>query len=171
MVAYSFKPKFVGPIQAGLGVLPVIDGHPAEFVLDAGSKFPRAFVPVRDLDPPVRPKRQTIRAHGKRRHARPGDELQLYTGMRTKACRLIGRAQCTEVKSIILWFEEGSVAAQINGEILGPRKMKSFAQADGFKDTLEMAAFWSHENGTRNGDKWKGLLILWAPLPAERQQS
>ena len=43
MVAYSFKPKFVGPIQAGLGVLPVIDGHPAEFVLDAGSKIPRAF--------------------------------------------------------------------------------------------------------------------------------
>ena len=32
-------------------------------------------------------KLQTIRALGKRRHARPGDALQLYTGMRTKGCR------------------------------------------------------------------------------------
>lgn len=32
-------------------------------------------------------KRQTIRAIGKRRHARPGESLQLYTGQRTKACR------------------------------------------------------------------------------------
>lgn len=33
-------------------------------------------------------KSQTIRAP-RRRHARPGERLQLYTGMRTKACRLI----------------------------------------------------------------------------------
>lgn len=164
MVAYSFKPQFVGPIQAGLGILPVVDGHPAEFVLDAGSNVPRPFDSVRDLDPPVRPKRQTIRGHGKRRHARPGDDLQLYTGMRTKACRLIGLARCTEVKRIILYFDEGSVAVLLAGEMLGPRKMKAFAQADGFKDALEMAAFWSHEHRTRQGDKWEGLLIRWRPI-------
>lgn len=33
-------------------------------------------------------KRQTIRAP-RRRHAQVGERLQLYTGMRTKACRLI----------------------------------------------------------------------------------
>jgi hypothetical protein len=33
-------------------------------------------------------KRQTIRAH-RRRHARPGEALQLYTGMRTKQCKKI----------------------------------------------------------------------------------
>ena len=27
-----------------------------------------------------------------RRHARPGEQLQLFTGMRTRQCRLIGRA-------------------------------------------------------------------------------
>lgn len=32
-------------------------------------------------------KRQTIRTIGKRRHARAGEPLQLYTGQRTKACR------------------------------------------------------------------------------------
>ena len=35
-------------------------------------------------------KRQTIRAISRRRHAIPGETLQLYTGMRTKQCRLIG---------------------------------------------------------------------------------
>jgi len=141
MVAYSFKRQFVNPIKAGLG-MPI--GDP--------------FVPP--------PKRQTIRARGRRAHAKPGDELQLYTGMRTKNCILIGRARCVESCSILLWFTEGSVAAHINGKVLGPRQMKDFAQADGFKDALDMAAFWSHENGTREGDKWEGVLIRWAPIKA-----
>jgi len=38
-------------------------------------------------------KRQTIRADRKR-HARLGEALQLYTGMRTRQCKLIGRATC-----------------------------------------------------------------------------
>ena len=139
MVAYSFKRQFVNPIKAGLG-------------LHIGDPFV----------PP--PKRQTIRARGKRAHAKVGDELQLYTGMRTTSCVLIGRARCVEACSIALWFTEGSVAAQIKGKVLGPRQMKAFAQADGFKDAIEMAAFWSHENGTRNGDKWEGVLIRWEPL-------
>lgn len=33
-------------------------------------------------------KRQTIRMH-RRRHARPGEEMQLYAGMRTRHCRLV----------------------------------------------------------------------------------
>lgn len=142
MVAYSFKPQFVEPIRVGLGL-------------------------PSNLDPPPKPKRHTIRANGKRRHARPGEALQLYRGMRTKQCYKIGDARCSETKLIILWFEEGSIAAQINGEMLGPRKMKAFAQADGFKDSLEMAAFWSHENGTRDGDKWEGTLICWVPIASE----
>lgn len=100
MVAYSFRPQFVGPITVGLGL---------------------SFVNSFGVTPPtIRPKQQTIRAHGKRRHARPGDELQLYTGMRTKACRLIGRARCSEVQRIILWFTAGSVAAMVGGKLLTP---------------------------------------------------
>ncbi len=33
-------------------------------------------------------KRQTVRAH-RRRHARPGEAMQLFTGMRTRHCRKI----------------------------------------------------------------------------------
>lgn len=72
MVAYSFKAQFVEPIRAGLGL---------------------------PTEPQIRPKRQTIRADRKR-HARPGEELQLYRGMRTRQCFLIGRAACTEVTKI-----------------------------------------------------------------------
>ena len=34
-------------------------------------------------------KRQTIRAIGKKRHAEPGERIQLYTGMRQPGCRKI----------------------------------------------------------------------------------
>ena len=51
-------------------------------------------------------KRQTIRAIGRRRHARPGDPLQLYAGMRTRNCRLIGRAICIDVVEVGLRFAE-----------------------------------------------------------------
>ena len=153
MVAYSFKRQFVEPIQVGLGLLPTTGR-----IIDAPT--PRGY----EVVPAIHPKRQTIRGFGKRRHAKAGDELQLYSGMRTKNCFLIGRARCIDARRITLYFTEGSVAAMINGKPFGPRKMRDFARADGFKDALEMAAFWSHENGTRNGDKWTGVLITWEPL-------
>lgn len=44
--------------------------------------FHRMFAP--DVEAMI--KRQTVRAHRKR-HARIGEPVQLYTGMRTKQCR------------------------------------------------------------------------------------
>jgi hypothetical protein len=57
MVAYSFKDRFIVPISLGLNIPYDVD-HVVD--VDAG------------------PKRQTIRAIGLRRHARPGETLQLY---------------------------------------------------------------------------------------------
>lgn len=39
-------------------------------------------------------KQSTIRPDGKRRHAQAGEELQLYTGMRSPDCRLLMRVPC-----------------------------------------------------------------------------
>lgn len=39
-------------------------------------------------------KLQTIRAEGRRAHAKAGDRVQLYTGMRTKACRKLAEGTC-----------------------------------------------------------------------------
>src|SRR6266404_9068991 len=87
-------------------------------------------------------KRQTIRAIGRRRHARRGDPLQLYTGMRTKHCRLIGRATCIDVVEVGLRFAEDK---DLEDVITNPPRsvdLDEFARRDGFADWDEMKAFW-----------------------------
>lgn len=102
-------------------------------------------------------KRQTIRAprKGRSRHARPGDELQLYTAMRTKYCTLIGRAVCAEVVPVQLDFEHAVLT--IGGERDGRRDF--FARSDGFQDWSEMRDFWAKEH--RGVTVFDGVLIRW----------
>ena len=137
MVAYSFKPRFVEPIRIGL------------------SKVSLSF------DCP--PKRQTIRAIGKRRHALPGETLQLYTGMRTKQCDKIGDARCISVEPIVikvpkddywLWVRIGQGDEFEAGD--------EFAIADGFRDIEDMWSFWRKEHP--DAATFKGVLIKWEPL-------
>lgn len=134
MVAYSFKARFEAPIRAGLG----------------------------DKAVKARPKRQTIRAHGKRRHAITGDLVQIYVGMRTKHCRLIGHSRCTAQRRVKLWYDPKGMTIMVDGKMLGPRQAKKFAQADGFEDQVEMAAFWRAEHGIF--ESWEGVLIEWEPF-------
>lgn len=142
MVAYSFKRRFVAPIRTGLG--------DQQFVVDekcgAGCLLP------------VLPKRQTIRADRKR-HARPGEELQLYCGKRTKQCFLIGRARCICIEPIrflirndALTFDRFDKQVKISD---------AFARQDGFADAKEMHDFWRKEHGL---GVWHGVLIRWQPL-------
>jgi|SRR5882724_8397397 len=136
MVAYSFNKRFVGPIRAGLAAPndPLYSGLP--------------------------PKRQTIRAIGKRRHARPSETLQLYHGMRTKQCFKIGEAICVDVHDITLWIGSDDVAINIEGkQLIGRHEANLFAQADGFADTRDMAAFWHDEHV--GVEKFDGVCIKW----------
>lgn len=139
MVAYSYKKRFVNPIRAGLYLLPIMDDR----VLPLGAL-----------------KLQTIRADRKR-HARPGEEIQHYCGMRTKGCFFIGRAQCTSVRSIVLTLKpKGSVAI---GDSTEPQAhyagggLDTFARMDGFEDWNEMLSFW-------DVPLFIGVLIEWKPL-------
>jgi hypothetical protein len=128
MVAYSFRSRFVEPIQA-------------------------------------RAKRQTIRAP-RRRHARPGEALQLYTGMRTKQCRLIGLARCASVWPIRLSIKPalhrhdfGEV--EYGGRVLNMiQDLDAFARTDGFDDWWHMRLFWLTEHGPHL-DAWEGVMIRW----------
>lgn len=109
----------------------------------------------------VRTKRQTIRADRKR-HARPGEELQLYTGMRTKHCKLIGRATCIGPEPIKLLFY-GYGAIEIGARrITSPNALNGFARDDGFADWDEMKAFWFDVH--RVVDEFNGILIRWGVL-------
>lgn len=115
-------------------------------------------------------KPHTLRARRKR-HARPGEQLQLYTGMRTRHCRLIGTATCDRLQAISLDFESSEpillcdVEHPAPGVFEHPRKAlvavaapEAFAISDGFESLEDMARFWREEHGV-NG--WEGILIGW----------
>lgn len=103
----------------------------------------------------------TIRAD-RRRQARPGEELQLYTGMRTRACALIARRQCIAVDPISLDFGRrqiitGTMTARTEAEL------QAFARFDGFADFAEMRRFWCGK--AVFSMVFEGWHIRWAPLP------
>ncbi len=105
-------------------------------------------------------KRRTIRANRKR-HARPAEQVQLYTGMRTKQCRPIGVATCETVISVQLDFRlqmvrtfSGATVTQLHA----PDPLDAFARADGFPDWEHMRAFWRVAHGEV---PFTGALIRW----------
>jgi hypothetical protein len=140
MTAYSYKKRFVNPIRAGLNLLPFMD----ERVLPLGA-----------------PKLQTIRATGKRRHARPGETIQHYCGMRTKGCFLIGRSRCTKVTPIRIVVRDKFMTAYLAGKHLNGVVLDRFAESDGFQDAHDMFEFWKAEHGV---GIFTGQLIEWEPL-------
>lgn len=112
-------------------------------------------------------KRQTIRAIGKRRHARPGEPVQLYTGMRTKACRklLIPDPICTDVLPISMRVIEAHgisarmVRVTIKDHDLTVTEKKQLARRDGFSSVAEMTDWFERVHGM----PFEGLLIKWEP--------
>jgi hypothetical protein len=111
-------------------------------------------------------KRQTIRADRKR-HARPGEQLQLYTGMRTRHCRIIGRAECKRVEPVRIgvadnWLEVGGQPRLTDFYFLD-----AFARDDGFAGGWgHMMEFWRREHP--NAPVFSGVLIQWAGfMPGE----
>ena len=126
-------------------------------------------------------KRQTIRAPraGRSRHARPGEQLQLYVGMRTRHCRLVGKAHAFRVRTVELAFyaHDRSQDFVLLGATAGAEAVQHragwldlFAQADGFTCWSDLRAFWSKDfpktfgkpgGEFPNGVAWEGVLIEW----------
>ncbi len=127
-----------------------------------------------EYDVVARTKRQTIRADRKR-HARPGERIQLYTGMRSRHCRkLIPDPVCTAVHDIEIDVA-GVIVIQIagiriDGVLVDPADMEAFAAADGFQPgpgsdpsitaLTQMARFW---HTTHGAGLFTGKLIKWDP--------
>lgn len=112
-----------------------------------------------------RVKRQTIRPEGKRRHAKAGEMLQLYVGMRTRNCRkIIPDVVCIGAEPIIIDVPERAEAPatyKMPGRPEQPLLLidDAFAQRDGFRNSREMVEFWiaEHKPGA-----FHGLLIRWS---------
>lgn len=157
MPAYSFKKQFVNPIRVGLGLSLDLDFH---FDAMTASRL----------------KRQTIRAEGKRRHARQGEIVQLYHGMRTRQCFKIGEGRCTNARAILIIFgsapviqigqsqyERGIGVGYMLAACFNEKSgLDAFARCDGFQSWAEMRKFWNEEHGDLA--TFAGVLIEWEPL-------
>jgi hypothetical protein len=140
MVAYNFKQRFVRPIRVGLG-------------LESGGV----------------PKLQTIRAlrmGTKTRHARPGEQMQLYWAMRTKQCELIGLGLCISVSLITINFipELSDVLLYDGFRTANQSHLDTFAKNDGFCDWQELREFWAKEHPGIS--MFSGMLLKWKPITA-----
>ncbi|QXN68023.1 hypothetical protein [Microcystis phage Mwe-Yong1] len=123
--------------------------------------FKTAFVP----DIQSFRKRQTVRRNGAKRHARPGERVQLYQGLRTRfAQKIIDDPVCvgvdditievsTDVETRIGWIE-------INGQQLDADAMQAFALADGFRGLPVFGRFWMLTHGA---GLFFGVVIRWDP--------
>jgi hypothetical protein len=103
----------------------------------------------------------TIRPN-RRRHARPGEQLQLYVGMRTRQCRLIARRTCIAIEPISLDFFYGQVAWPDDRWIKRTTDLDALAVFDGFRSFAEMQDFWLQ---THNASVFHGWHIRWLALP------
>lgn len=120
MVAYSFKRRFVEPIQIGT-------------------------------------KTHTIRG-ARKRHAMPGERLQLFHGMRTRHCeKILPDPVCLSIDPIRMFFR-GHVLEWVRVADDLVRDLQDFARADGFKDAGDLANFWELQGGETT---FNGVLISW----------
>lgn len=121
-------------------------------------------------------KRQTVRSERKR-HARPGEAIQLYQGMRTRQCRkLIPDPPCTAVDRILI-VRAGMeiVDIEINGMRLTVDEIEDFAASDGLALThvshvpglghryarFNMGTFWAKNHPDVTA--FQGVAIHWNP--------
>jgi hypothetical protein len=102
-------------------------------------------------------KLQTIRRHRKV-PIEPLDRLYLFTGMRTKKCRLLATAMCISVDPIRVY--NGGIWTRLKGSCLTRwlgrgAEQEAFARADGFRNAAEFHRFF--------GPDFAGDLIRWKP--------
>lgn len=107
---------------------------------------------------------QTIRKPrtGRSRHVRPGEEIQLYSGMRTKHCKLIARVTCKAVREVQIGLGNPGVLIIDGAHFNTDADLERFAKRDGFESWSDLNAFWAKEH---RGVSWfTGVMIQWEAL-------
>ena len=146
--------------------------------------FKQRFVPmIQDGS-----KRHTIRAERKKGHAKPGEKMFLYCGLRTKHTFKIGEAQCDYSEAILIHeefilFKRKTEAGQIVYIELKGKEADKLAWRDGFrpegstcKEPGEafalMIRYWKMERKQTGNDPlpFVGVIIYWKNfVPAEKK--
>lgn len=109
-------------------------------------------------------KNRTIRKSGKRKPPRVGDALQLFTGMRTRSCRKLADAICTNVRDIKVIPKYGEVHIRQQREINwfvfdSDKSLGQLSSLDGFKSIEDFFAFF--EKDLNASGAFEGYLIEW----------
>lgn len=124
--------------------------------------FHKQFAP--DVEAGI--KRQTIRKKGKRRPPLKGEPLQLYTGMRTKYCRLLARETCKHVSEIIIMPRKKLVSFFSSSHqhfiVLDTDcpELTLLAEKDGFKSVDDFFEWFEKQLDGERGI-FEGYLIEW----------
>ncbi len=101
-------------------------------------------------------KSMTIRTARQNGHAVVGDELQLYTAMQTKNCRLLKRATCIFAASIVI----ERLRIIVDGRVMSDPD--ELARADGFTDFERMKTWFTKHYGLPSiHQPFRGELICW----------
>ena len=107
-------------------------------------------------------KRQTIRLSRKHPIKR-GDKLYLYTGMRTKNCKKLGEAVCSEVVPIkIQCLKDARCSNEI--KITPPLEASAYvdlSKADGFKSLFDFNKFFITTYKLKPWDSKDFIIIKW----------
>lgn len=122
-------------------------------------------------------KTRTIRQVRKSGNPKRGDVLQLYTGMRTKACEKIRDAKCIRVRPVTIChmgvkLDGKNLLAGDSPAYLGGPDSEGwdgdFARADGFDTFSDMVEFFEKQYGL----PFNGQLIEWSlSLPSTERQA
>ena len=106
-------------------------------------------------------KPHTIRPRRKRPTV-VGDTLYLYTGMRTRQCRLLLTTICHAVTSIDIGINiQGEDHVLHDGRFLDTEEVEALARRDGFASATDFFAFFRTTYGP--GPVFRGELIEWQP--------
>lgn len=115
-------------------------------------------------------KRQTIRALGKRRHATPGQPIQLYTGMMHKTCRKLITPDpvCTAVQRVRIEkfpakskHDRDFFQLYLDGEVMFKHEVREMAFQDGFDSPEDFFQFFDQTYFKKNDMPFEGVLIRW----------
>ena len=89
----------------------------------------------------------TIRPPRLGSHARPGQELQLYTGLRTKSIRLLMRVPCTHAESVEIHRAGARRVFSIGRREFGRVDLEQLVTSEGFGSLAEMIGWFEERYG------------------------
>lgn len=102
-------------------------------------------------------KRQTIRRNRKDgKRPIPGDTVKCYTGLRTRAARLLRATPVTECLSVRMDMDSDVIV--IDGRKLDKDEAHNFAVADGF-ESVSWMLFWFRDQYKTN--YFEGFCVRW----------